>query len=207
MHFVYDFDATLFKTSALWEAWTKVMKDFGGDEEEIISAGETLFREGFTLEKHGELLRIRPADLKRSVQTFTKMTKSDGPSLVFDDVHAFLEDHAEEHKQTILTFGDHDYQHEKIQASALMDFIDDIRIASLEQSKTEHLRELVESGTDPIVFIDDNPRELEAVHESGLPMTLMRMVRDGERHAEEEHELDDDAWTCIRSLEEIHEHI
>lgn len=207
MHFVYDFDATLFKTSSLWEAWIKVMKDFGGDEEAILDAGNQLFGEGFTLEKHGSILGIRPVDLKRSIQTFSKMTRDVGPSLVFDDVVDFLEEHAEGNKQTILTFGDYDYQHEKIQASALMDFIDDIRIATPEQTKADHLRELVESGTDPIIFIDDNPNELLAVHEAGLPVTLMRMVREGERHADEGHDRDGDAWTLIRSLDEMHEHI
>lgn len=207
MHFVYDFDATLFKTSSLWEAWQKVLKDFGGDEEAIVTTGNTLFGEGFTLEGHGERLGISGKDFDKAVQKFYKKTKEAGVSLVFEDVIPFLEAQRDEHRQTILTFGNRDYQHSKVTASTVLSYVDDVQIATPDMMKPQHLREFIESGSESMVFIDDNPRELEAVHDVGLPITLVRMIREGERHAEEEHKLDDDAWMCVTSLEEVEERI
>ncbi len=73
--------------------------------------------------------------------------------------------------------------------------------------KKDHLREFVENGSDCIMYIDDNPLELEMIHEAGLPITLVRMLRDGEARAEQEHALDDDVWMCVSSLEEVKEQI
>ena len=55
----------------------------------------------------------------------------------------------------------------------------------------------------PHLFVDDNPSELLRVHESGLPVELVRMRREGQRHAKDDHELDDQVWRVIRSLNEL----
>lgn len=206
MHFVYDFDATLFKTASLWEAWKKVLLDFGAKEDEINEAGEELFGIGFSLEKHGESLGLEGKDFKKAIASFQKMTRDEGPTLVFEDVISFFEDNSE-HRHSILTFGDHDYQHSKILACEIMEYLEDVRIAGPDQRKVEHLREMIETGSDQIVFIDDNPNELLSAHDAGLPITLIRMMRDGEKHAEEEHEFDEDKWMCVASLEEVKEKI
>jgi len=207
MHFVYDFDSTLFKTSALWNAWRTLLYGFEKEDEEILQTAQEAIKEGFSPYGHGAKLNLEGKAFDKAVKAFQKMIKDTAPSLVFDDVLAFLEEQSGDHKQSILTFGDFDFQHAKIEATQILDYIDNVRIARPEQVKTAHLREMVEESSQQIVFIDDNPRELASVHEAGLPVTLIRMVRDGEHHADEDHEGDDDLWTCVASLEEIKEQI
>ena len=52
-----------------------------------------------------------------------------------------------------------------------------------------------------------NLSALKHVRSESDPFTLMRMIREGEHHAAEEHEFDNDAWKCISSLEQVSEHV
>lgn len=202
MHYVYDFDHTLFETMSLWTRWLSVLKQEGVENSDATLAGESLFPHDFSLEAHLEKLGLKKTVLKKFNAVHDKLC----PQLVFEDVVPFLEMCREEGvRQSILTRGNSEYQHRKIHESGLVDHVDDIFIASSEKGKADFLRELIENGSEPITYIDDSPRELTAVHKAGLPLNLVRMIREGARHAETEHPEDDNLWRVISGLEEMRE--
>jgi len=204
MHYVYDFDYTLFATHILWECWLNELVKQGFDQEEVISSGKILFTQGFTLEKHASSLKMGESAIKKMMKSFSRVHDQLCTKLLFEDVIPFLEkQHEKGVRQSVLTFGDSDYQHRKLHISGLVDHLDDIRIANPEKYKVAHLREMVEAGSEPITYFDDNPNELLSIYESGLPVVLIRVLRDGGKHVNTEHVYDDKHWQCIRSLEEL----
>ena len=201
MHYIYDFDGTLFATQMLWEAWVDALVEFNLTPEQIIAEGEKLIPIGFSLESHAQCLGLEGKAVDKVISKFNSVMKDKGPELVFPDVMPFLTEN-EDDTHSVLTFGDADFQAQKIELSGIGDKLEDINFARPDKTKSDYLRELVEMSSEPIVFIDDNPRTLLDVHDKGLPITLIRMVREGERH-KEPHECDGDLWQCISSLDEI----
>lgn len=202
MHLIYDFDGTLYSMHQLRNAWADALSDFGFTPEQIDVAEESIFASGYTLLGHAKALGLSGKAVEKLVHQFSRVLNDKSPSLVFADVLSFLEAQAENH-QTILTYGDPDFQSQKINASGIVDKISDIKIAGPEKRKVDYLRELVELGLGQIVYIDNNPNELRRVHESGLPITLMRMMRPGEQHSELVLPEDDEVWQCVGSFEEV----
>lgn len=200
MHIVYDFDGTLFATGKLWDAWSTALQKFDVSEKTIHDAALPLFDSGFTTRAHAEALGISGKKLEKLVDSFARTTRENGTKLVFPEVLEIMEEF--EGRQSILTYGDEAFQTEKVTISGIADFVDDVFVASPDKMKPAFLREMIEAGSEPITFIDDKPEELMRVHDAGLPVRLLRMIRDGERHAEP-HACDDDIWECITSLEEL----
>ena len=203
MHLIYDFDGTLYATHKYFEAWVNALVEHGLNREQIVQGANILFSIGFTLEAHADQLGLGGKEVEKMIKQFMKLINEEGASLLFPDVVPFLSEQADGHHQTILTFGNPDFQTKKIQASGLSEFIDDIRIARPERTKLEHLREMIEMSSGPITYIDNSPKTLLQVHEAGLPITLIRMIRSDERHSDMQMPEDDDIWQCISSLEEI----
>lgn len=206
MHYVYDFDHTLFATHVLWECWLDELVKHSFDREEAAQAGQVLFSQGFTLEKHASSLGMSDSAVKKMMKSFGQVHDRLCAKLVFEDVLPFLESQNEKGiRQSVLTFGDSDYQHRKLHISGLVEHLDDVRVANPDKRKVAHLRELIEAGSEPITYFDDNPEKLLAIYEAGLPITLIRMLRDGGKHSGTEHIHDDEHWQCIRGLEELNE--
>ncbi|MFC1787885.1 hypothetical protein ACFLZY_01555 [Patescibacteria group bacterium] len=205
MHFVYDFDATLYETSRLWQAWASALEALGAEPESVIEQGHILFGQGFTPQLHGERLELSGKDFERILKKHFKSIHDEGVGLVYSDVIPFIQEQADTHKQSILTFGDPEYQEIKILASGISEHISELRFATPDNMKAMQLREIVESSSESVVFIDDNPQELVWAHDAGLSLTLVRIMREGERHAEKPHESDNDLWTCISSLDELNQ--
>ena len=203
MKIVCDFDSTLYDTQVLIDAWLRVLEKYGVNQVRAIERIEEVIRKGFTLRGHAELLEIREPKIDELVADFEEWIKAESPSLLYADVIPFIDKNQENNNVSILTFGNSEFQHEKIQASGLYNYISDIRIACPERMKSVHLKEMLEETNQKLMFIDDNPSELNQVYDEGLPITLYRMKRSNSFHAAEIHLLDGDAWTCISSLNEI----
>ena len=198
-HFVLDFDGTLFDVEPLWEEWLNRLEEAEVDRGEAIEVGERFFGLGYHPHKHASELGLSGAELDELVSSFEEWAQFEAPSLVYKEVGSFVQ----QYQSTILTFGDPEHQQFKVEAAGLDEFIADVRVARPERLKIVHLKELCEEEDQTIVFVDDNPRELEAVRDLGLPVTLVRMRREGARHADLPHEGDDVDWQCVASLEEI----
>jgi len=202
MHIVLDFDGTLYNTEQLWNDWLDRIVDQGIDRDEAAEIGEQLFGVGFTLREHAEQAGIAGDELDQLVSDFELYTEEESERLLFNDVKTFIDQHKKKCTFSILTFGDPDYQHFKINAAGLDDLIDVIHIARPERKKHLHLKELL-SEHEEILFVDDSPRELEAVRDADLSIKLVRMIRPDSRHTIESHADDGVAWQTVTELSEI----
>lgn len=205
MHFIYDFDGTLYSMCHLQKILVEVLSTFDLEAEQIEAAGERLFAEGYTPEKHVAALAISEKEAKKVLEKFYRIVEERSPELVFEEVNQWLEETDYGNKQTILTYGDQDFQTLKVNASGLIEKVGDLRIAGPEKPKVEHLKEIVENGGEGLILIENNPHELQRAYDAGLPVTLIRMVRAGERHSEMPHPGDGDLWPCVESLAEVAE--
>ncbi len=203
MHFVLDFDHTIYDTGSLWDFWVELLGSVQIDKKTANEKGEEIFGSVFTLQKHLELLKIEEDVAKRLVDSFRELTLQKSPELIYKDAIPFVNSNKDLHSFSILTFGDFSYQHEKIEACGISSYIDNILIAGPEKFKIEHLKNLILESGSSIVFVDDNPRELTAVSDSGLPITLYRMIRPNSRHGEEKNPGDGVDWKCISAFDEI----
>jgi FMN phosphatase YigB (HAD superfamily) len=201
-HFVLDFDFTLFDTGRHWNDWLTRLEGVGISRERALSSGESLFGEGYTLIGHGERLGLSKEVLDNLITDFDEFTQSEGEKLVYKDVFPFLSRNDSLCEVSILTFGAPSYQHYKINASGLLKHVPKVRLADLNNMKAKQLGEM-DLENKEIVFVDDNPIELVRVHESGLPVELVRMKRHGARHAKDEHPLEGKAWRTIESFDEL----
>ncbi|NQV90768.1 HAD family hydrolase [Candidatus Uhrbacteria bacterium] len=201
-HFVLDFDGTLFNTDVLWQWIINRFSQEGLEWDSIINEGEKLFAQAYTVERHARKMGLDDVLSQKISNEFDLVTDQESSALVYPDVIPFLEDFPIENK-SILTFGEEVFQKAKIKAAKIDSRIGSIRIAGPEYQKTKHLKELLEIVEHPILFIDDNPRELLAAHEAGLPIELVRMRRPGARHALNDHEMDSEVWRVISSLAEL----
>jgi FMN phosphatase YigB (HAD superfamily) len=202
MHIVFDFDHTLFDTSRHWSCWLDHLEYVGIDRDEAISVGERLFGEGYTLEGHGRVLGIPSDTLKELISQFTSFTHKEASHLVYDDVLPFLKTHKDAHRFTILTFGHPNYQQFKVKWSGLGAYIHDVRIAGPDRLKSTQLLEMVNRSDEPMMFIDDNPKELSSVRDANIGIPLVRMRREGARHRNDSVD-GEVCWQDVKSLNEL----
>ena len=176
MHFVFDFDHTIYNTAELWDRWLDELEAIDIDRIDAIEKGESIFGVGFTLREHAERLGLTGDESEELISSFKEYAAVESPELIFKDAVPFVELNSKKHEFSILSFGDPDWQKEKMSACGISDHISDIRIARPERHKTAHLRELVQETDEQVVFVDDNPKELVSIHESEMPITLYRMI-------------------------------
>jgi FMN phosphatase YigB (HAD superfamily) len=203
MHIVFDFDHTLFNTAQLWQDWLDQLENCGVDRADAVESGERLFGIGFSPYNHGEQMGLQGDELDQLVSDFEEYTRQESEQLLYKDVEECIKKWGDEHSFSILTFGHSEYQHSKIEAAGLNDLIDDVRIAMPERTKATQIAEMLKEIDEPIMFVDDNPRELQAVAELGLEVQLVRMRRKGGRHSDEFCKEDGEKWQSITSLSEM----
>lgn len=200
MRFIYDFDSTLYATGRLWEIWAEELATLGLSMEEIDRTGDELSKTGFSCPGHASMLGIEGEARDEVLRAYCDRWGKENPHMVYPDVVPFVTRNP--HTQMILTFGEPGHQEEKIGMSGLRRYIPDVRLASLQNPKHKQIQEIIETGNEPIIFIDDDPKELTAVHEASLPVKLFRMVRSKELITDP-HPSDDLHWRVVRSLDEL----
>ena len=198
-HYVLDFDGTLFDTEVMWQRWVDQLVTAGVAFEHAAQTAEELFHNGFTLQGHALAVGLEGEAQQQLIEAFEGWIREHGPQLLYPDVFSFLQDRP----STVLTHGEEAFQKFKITSAGLDSRIGGILIAGPEYRKVKHLEEMLAMREVPHFFFDDNPKELIRVHEAGLPVELVRMRREGQRHAKDDHELDDQVWRVIRSLNEL----
>ncbi|MEI6510951.1 MAG: hypothetical protein WCO25_02815 [Candidatus Uhrbacteria bacterium] len=202
-HYVYDFDSTLYATQTVWEVWSEMLIGAGFDAASVFAAYQEVLPRGYSPIKHADALGVSDALRYDLIVRFRAILTDRSPSLLFDDVAPFVESRRDVHRQTILTQGDEEHQWEKMRASGIDLLVPRVVITVPDGSKTERLAEMLAEDPTPITFVDDNPHHLTRVHASGLPITIVRMMRPGETLAIAPHELDGVAWKVVSSLREL----
>lgn len=203
MHYVYDFDSTLYATQTIWEMWNELLIGAGFDASSVFSSYQEVLPRGYSPRKHVDALGVSAEIRDGLIVRFRAMLTERSPSLLFDDVAPFVESRRDARRQTILTQGDRDHQWEKMRSSGIDLLVPRVVITAPSGSKAERLAAMLAEDPTPITFIDDNPHHLVSVHASGLPVTIVRMMRPGETLAIAPHELDGVAWRTVASLREL----
>jgi phosphoglycolate phosphatase-like HAD superfamily hydrolase len=201
---VYDFDGTLYRTGKMWEFWISALEQEGYQREKCEQKGPLVFWEGFTPTRH--LLEIDPECAQEKVEKLTKLyqdhIQKQHNANLYPEVERYLAER-EVGQQVIMTHGDPEFQRFKVGATGVDKFVSEIRISRPENRKVDQLAALAKEHKEEIIYVENNPRELREVLEAKLPISLVRMVREGERHADKPCPEDDKEWKVVTSLREI----
>lgn len=181
MDYYLDFDYTLFDTYAFREELYKILEQNGFDRSFLLLTPELK-------ENNPKLLNVRNLFIHLAnernipVNNFLEPLEKlyiRGNEFVYDDSEQFLKYlKSKNHKLHLLTWGEKEYQKEKVMASKLYNYFDDIIYA--EQLKYTLQQIDYENG----IFIDDSPRELEGLYNRKVKQ-LYRIKRKNGKNSEE----------------------
>lgn len=121
---------------------------------------------------------------------------------LYPEVERYLQG-KERSQQVIMTHGDPEFQRFKVGSTGADQFVSEVCISRPENRKVDQLAKFAKERNEEIVYIENNPRELREVLEAKIPITLVRMVREGERHADIPCKEDGKEWKVVTSLDEI----
>jgi len=161
-----DFDSTLFDVDLFFHTDARrIVMEHNIDLELWDRSYEEVLPRGYTLEKHVKKVR----DVSGGHYSLDALTKSFAKKFhslekyVFADVKPFLGNlRSKGHHIFLVSFGAEEWQREKVSKSSLSDYFDDILFTKQECSKAERILERTIADTQ-IVFIDNSPKELDAV--------------------------------------------
>ncbi len=204
MFFVYDFDGTLYRTGAMWNFWMNALEQEGYVRERCEQKGPLVFWEGFTPTKH--LMEIDPACAQEKVERLAALYRNHiqqrHNANLYPEVETCLQRKAKS-QQVIMTHGDPEFQRFKVGSTGADQFVSQVYISRPGNRKVDQLAELAKERREEIVYVENNPRELREVLEAKIPITLVRMVREGERHADIPCKEDGKEWKVVTSLEQL----
>lgn len=182
MNIIFDFDNTLFHEKPFVES---IRRDFGacGIPGDIFTeaAAEAYEGEVWRQFQHMNILAewcdISIDDLTRALDAIL----SRAHTFLYPDVHAFLQQTHKTYSLSILSFGDEKFQRMKIDGAGIAGFFRDIII-------TQNIRKDIDanllSNGEPALFVEDNPRALEAVKAHAPHITTVRMRRGHGKYAD-----------------------
>lgn len=201
MHFVYDFDSTLYATKRLWDVWADLLVPYGFSREHLLAVADEITPRGFSCPTHARTLGLGEEQIASAMAQFVQQLNDVSPGFIYDDVLPLLNAQRQAQiRHSVVTHGDAEHQWLKINTSGLDQHLTDVRIANQDVPKIQHLRDLLATTDTPLVFVDDNPKELKRVIDAALPVRLVRIVRAGD-FSDFAHPSDDEHWEVIRSLD------
>ena len=182
MNYYLDFDYTLFDTHAFREEVYQILENNGVDKTYLETTPElkTKKQKLFNIKELFEnLSKTRNIPINNFLEPLEKLyAKCD--ELVYDDSIEFIKYlKSKNHKLYILTWGDKEFQKEKIQASKLDNYFDEIIYA--EQLKYELDNVDYANG----IFIDDSIRDLEGLYNK-QPKQVFRIKRLNGKNSDKE---------------------
>lgn len=124
-------------------------------------------REDFTIGRFTAKIKQRLGELQEETTIAAEFEEWLRESLApYPDTRAFFEQWYGKIPIAIVTFGDHDYQKQKVSAVGLPH--DALFIVEPPDRKSAALRALIRQYGKPIIFIDDTIKELDSVRDDGL---------------------------------------
>lgn len=162
MQVYIDFDYTLFDTNAMREGFIYAL-DFAVTREQFVEAEQALWdKKGvlYTLEKHAEELakKTDKATIGQIEEIMSSKLLDHGFESLYPDAISFLENN-KEHDLHIITFGDPEWQREKIKCVGITDLVLDV--ITTDQPKEQLLSKLsIDGGA---VFLSDRGSEIDAM--------------------------------------------
>ena len=200
MNYYLDFDYTLFDTHAFREELYKILEQNGLDKTYLALTPEQ--------KNNGQkLLNIRELFTNLSISKNIPIESFLVPldelysrceEFVYDDTVEFLKYlKSKNHKLFILTCGEKEFQKEKIKASKLYDFFDEIIYA-------EQLKYTLSIDYTNGIFIDDSIRDLEGLYNQKAKQ-VYRIKRKNGKNSKKELNIKE--ILEFNSLKELQEHL
>jgi len=148
-----DFDGTLFDADAFYKDFLMICKENGISFENIKSYEKEIFNEDnlFNLKK---LLYYMMEKLPLNDLFFDKVISMFSDKYIYDDVLEPLIKLNNSYELILLTFGDYEYQNDKIKATGLDKYFSKIIFTQKNKSQLDEVD--YKNG----IFIDNNPKEL-----------------------------------------------
>lgn len=156
---IFDFDDTLFDSTKLKKDIFNVLKDFNIKEEHIqetyISA-----RCDYTFENHIEIISKYHKDIDTK-EILTNLNKVDFSKYILPDVENILEELNKKHTLILVTFGEKNFQTNKLQKSGIAKYFESKHIHITQNNKIDVIKNL--TITDEVYFINDKITENESI--------------------------------------------
>lgn len=200
MNYYLDFDYTLFDTYAFRQGLYKILEENGFDKSylaltpEMKTSGQKLLN---IKELFKNLSQLKNIPLNRFIESLEELyAKCD--EFVYDDSVEFIKYlKSKNHKLYILTWGEKDFQKEKIEASKLYDYFDGIIYA-------EQLKYTLDIDYKNGVFIDDSIRDLEGLYSKNAKK-VFRIKRKNGKNSDKELNIKE--ILEFNSLKELQEYL
>jgi len=209
MKIIFDFDHCLFSTRKFYLYFEKTFLKKGIDKE-IFKKTFQLSKEKkktYSLRKHLKyLVKFYPNfSLKELKKELSKVFKK-FPDFLYPEVKEFLEKWQKKADLFLISFGEKEFQREKIKKSGISHFFKKIIIVKNEL-KTEEIKKLY-SKKDRIFFVEDNPKALVFLKKRFKNVITVRINRGEGKYKDlpDEKEIDF-SFKNLKELDEILEKV
>lgn len=200
MNYYLDFDYTLFDTSALREGLYEILEQNGLDKTYLAMTPE-MEKSGQKLLNIKELFKSLSETKNIPLENFLEPLEklyARCEEFVYDDTVEFLKYlKSQNHKIHVLTWGEKEYQKEKLIASKLYDYFD-------EKIYAEILKYELDIDFANGIFIDDSIRDLEGLYNKNAKQ-VYRIRRANGKNAKKELNIKE--IPEFNSLKELQEYI
>lgn len=158
MNFYLDFDYTIFDTYEFRKELYKILENNGCNRDSLKLTLETGTHKLINIrERFKELSRKKDVPLENFIKPLEDVYKN-CEKYIYDDVINFLKYLKQQnHKIYILTWGEKEYQKEKVEASKIEKYIDEVIY-------TEKLKYNLDIQYKEGIFIDDSIRDLKGLY-------------------------------------------
>lgn len=182
MKIIFDFDHTVFDMTAMHQSIVDAIKELGINEEQYRHCYNDvtnwkIFTVDSISQRLNRVLKVSSEDVSKAFHVVAE----EALLYVYDDVDEhFQKLKAEGHKLYLLSWGDKDWQHKKIEHSGLMKHCEDIM--TVQEVKADYLSKNHEQH-ECLVLIDDKPAELKAIKEAKPDLKMIRLRRDNGKYS------------------------
>lgn len=181
MNYYLDFDYTLFDTHAFREGLYEILEKNGFDKTYLALTPE-MKESGQNLLNIKELFRSLSVSRNIPVENFLEPLEelySKCDEFVYDDTVEFLNYlKSKNNKLYVLTWGEKEFQKEKLKASKLYDYFDEIIYA-------EQLKYTLDLDYENGIFVDDSIRDLEGLYNQNAKQ-VFRIKRKNGKNSDKE---------------------
>lgn len=208
MKIIFDFDHTLFSVRKFYQTFENEFKKIG--------VSKKLFKETFEESKRKEryykpsrqfdlIIKKNPKiSLKKLKESFKKIL-SKANDFLYPDVEPLLKKIENKFDLFLLSYGDKNFQREKIEKSDIAKFFKKVFITS-DINKASTFKKIIASASkrglkEKTIFIDDNPAALSAVKEKFPKVITIRMNRGEGRYKKEKSNQNIDF--SVKNLKEL----
>lgn len=208
MKIIFDFDYTLFSARKFYQTFENEFKKIG--------VSKKLFKETFE-ESKGKGRDYKPSrqfdliikknpkiSLKKLKESFKKIL-SKANDFLYPDVEPFLKKIENKLDLFLLSYGDKNFQREKIKKSDIAKFFKKVFITSDVNKASTFKKIMVPTSKrglkEKTIFIDDNPAALSAVKEKFPKVITIRMNRGEGRYKKEKSNQNIDF--SVKNLKEL----